>query len=207
MYISILYLLASLAVTHTISLCAEWTRLFPFGAIIIIHTIVVVCQHFLPRSVRAHRTSIAKKLRKYSFERQKRSKIIKIIDKYDCHCMFGGCLCTFAWRTKCCSLYLLCSLRQKIGSKKLDDVDSSTVTWRMKANFLCTSFSTRDSCHLKIENRVTLDDADWLTMTTVCRLSLTMCPTQLVVSSVFDDIGEGNRYGTNTQTESFHATE
>lgn len=51
--------------------------------------------------------------------------------------------------------------------KLLVDVDSSTVTLRMKTNFLCTSFSTRDSCHLKIENRVTFRNADWSTVTTV----------------------------------------
>lgn len=36
-----------------------------------------------------------------------------------CHCVFGGCLCSFARRTKYGSLFLLCSLRQKSVRTKI----------------------------------------------------------------------------------------
>lgn len=108
------------------------------------------------------------------FETQKRLKIVLfvLIKKY---CGLSlDVYCIFARRTKCSHCFSSGHSHSQTKSEWCD-VDSSTVTWRMKANFRCTSFSTRDSCHLKIENRVTLRRADWLTMTTVFRLSFTMC--------------------------------
>lgn len=191
------------AVICTNSLFTACIHLFSFAAIIIIHTIIAlstVTGSLVSFATHTELDCISTKCEIEKIEKKKNKRYISIFGTQKrLKILFVDqwlSLCVFARRTKCLSLFLvwLGERNKNFVAKNLVDVDSSTVTWRMKAIQRCTSFSTRDSCHLKIEYRVTFRRADWSTMTTLCRLLFTMCFSWHIVSSVFE-VGEEKQHG------------